>query len=227
MSREVSEFLMSHGVVMTHSTLYHPTRNSQYEREIGTIRRTIHLALRSLKLADCQWELVLVRVLHSILFLLCTSTNQTSHERLFSFHRRSFNGYSLPSWLTTPGSVLLRRFVCSSKSDLLMEEIEFDSANPYYAHIRYLDGRQTMVSTKDLARSPKNPSGQESSTSSEETMPVSAEDDNQNIARTESKGNDQKYEAQDLEEPDDSCVPDGSSPSPVSKPSEPLRRSMS
>lgn len=207
---------------MTHSTPYHPTGNSQCEREIGTIRRTVRLALRSLKLPDCQWELFLDRVLHSIRSLLCTATNQTPHERLFSFHRRSFNGYSFSSWLATPGPILLRRFVRSSKSDPLVEEVELESANPYYAHIRNPNGRQSTVSTKDLARSPKNPSGRKCSTSIEETMPVSAEDDNRNIARTESEVNDQKLETPDPPEPGDSCVPDDSSPSPVSKPSERL-----
>ena len=163
MSQEVSNFLLSHGVLLTHSTPYHPTGNSQCEREIGTIWRTVRLALRTLKLPECQWEQVLDQVLNSIRSLLCTSTNQTPHERLLSFHRKSFNGYSLPSWLATPGPVLLRRFVRSSKSDPLVEEVELESANPFYAHIRYPDGRQSTVSTKDLARSPKDPGARERS----------------------------------------------------------------
>ena len=133
MSQEVSNFLLSHGVLLTHSTPYHPTGNSQCEREIGTIWRTVRLALRTLKLPECQWEQVLDQVLNSIRSLLCTSANQIPHERLLSFHRKSFNGYSLPSWLATPGPVLLRRFVRSSKSDPLVEEVELESANPFYA----------------------------------------------------------------------------------------------
>lgn len=63
MSREVSDFLASHGVVMTHSTPYHPQGNSQCEREIGTIWRTVSLALRSLKLPDQWWEHVELSIL--------------------------------------------------------------------------------------------------------------------------------------------------------------------
>ncbi|XP_045127722.1 uncharacterized protein K02A2.6-like [Portunus trituberculatus] len=111
MSREVQQFLMEHGVVMTHSTPYHPQGNAQCERENGVIWKAVKLAIRSRKIHESQWELVLDHALHSIRSLLCTTTNQTPHERLFSFHRKSSNGYSLPSWLTSPGPVLLRKFV--------------------------------------------------------------------------------------------------------------------
>lgn len=79
MSKEVSEFLMSHGVVITHSTPYHPTGNGQCERETDTIWKTVRLALRSLKLAECLWELVLDTLLHYIRSLLCAATDQTLH----------------------------------------------------------------------------------------------------------------------------------------------------
>ena len=156
MSREVSDFLASHGVVMTHSTPYHPQGNSQCEREIGTIWRTVRLALRSLKLPDHQWEHVLGRALHSVRSLLCTATNQTPHERLFAFSRRSSNGYSLPSWLSSPGPVLLRKFVRHSKSDPLVEYVDLESATPHYALVRHPDGRKATVSTRDLAPTPAN-----------------------------------------------------------------------
>ncbi|XP_045103909.1 uncharacterized protein LOC123512200 [Portunus trituberculatus] len=70
---------------------------------------------------------------------------------------KSFNGHSLPSWLTSPGPVLLRKFVRTSKSDPLVEEVDLESATPHYAHIRYPDGRQSTVSTKDLAPTPRDP----------------------------------------------------------------------
>lgn len=155
MSREVADFLLSHGVVMTHSTPYHPQGNGQCEREIGTIWKAVRLALKSFKLPESQWELVLDRVLHSIRSLLCTATNQTPHERLFSFPRKSFSGYSLPSWLATPGPVLLRKFIRNSKSDPLVEEVDLERATPNYAHIRHPDGRRSTVSTRDLAPTPK------------------------------------------------------------------------
>ena len=173
MSREVSEFLANHGVVMTHSTPYHPQGNSQCEREVRTIWRTVRLALRSLKLPDHQWEHVLGRALHSIRSLLCTATNQTPHERLFAFSRKSSNGYSLPSWLSSPGPVLLRKFVRRSKSDPLVEYVDLENATPHYALVRHPDGRKTTVSTRDLAPAPATSTpSQEGSTVSDQMVPA-------------------------------------------------------
>ena len=56
--------------------------------------------------------------------LLCTATNQTPHERTFNFQRRSTSGSSIPSWLATPGPVLIKRHVRSSKFDPLTDESE-------------------------------------------------------------------------------------------------------
>lgn len=198
MSKEVSEFLTSHGVVMTHSTPYHPTGNAQCEREIGTIWKTVQLALRSHKLPECQWELVLDTALHSIRSLLCTATNQTPHERLFAFPRKSFNGYSLPTWLTAPGPVLLRKFVRTSKSDPLVEEVDLESANPYYAHIRYPDGRESTVSTKDLAPTQQNSKPGQDDSQKTQDLPPSVE------ATVSSEGTDSGREASEIinSEPD-------------------------
>ena len=54
MSREVSEFLTSYGVVMIHFSPYHPQGNGQCERAIGTIWRSVCLALKSLNLPLSQ-----------------------------------------------------------------------------------------------------------------------------------------------------------------------------
>jgi len=151
MSREVTQFLWSHGVVMTHSTPYHPMGNGQCERENGSIWKGVRLALHSRNLPITQWETVLDTVLHSLRSLLCTATNETPHERLFAFPRKSPSGYSLPTWLSTPGPVLLRKFVRQSKSDDLVEPVDLVSATPHYARVRYPNGRESTVSTRDLA----------------------------------------------------------------------------
>lgn len=153
MSREVSEFLSKHGVVMTHSTPYHPQVNGQCEKENGVVWKAIRLALHSRNLPEGQWELVLNNALHSIRSLLCTATNQTPHKRLFSFPRKSSNGYSLPSWLSQPGPVYVRKFVRTSKSDSLVEPAGLINATPQYSRVQYEDGREATVSTKDLAPS--------------------------------------------------------------------------
>ena len=62
-----------------------------------------------------------------------------------------------------PGSVLLRKFVCSNKQDDLVEEVELTHVNPTYAHIRYKDGRETALSLSDLAPCPRNASNIEHS----------------------------------------------------------------
>lgn len=89
--------------------------------------------------------------LHSVRSLLCTATNTTPHERFFKHPRRSGNGTSLPTWLLTPGPVLLRSHVRSSKYAPLVEKVHLLEANPKYAHIQFPDGRESTVSLRHLA----------------------------------------------------------------------------
>ena len=109
------------------------------------------LALKSKNLPTSEWERVLPDALHSIRSLICTSTNVTPHERLFNYQRRSTSGQSVPSWLSTPGPVLLKRHVRNSKYDPMVDEAELIEANPQYAHVRLCNGRETTVSLRDLA----------------------------------------------------------------------------
>lgn len=104
-----------------------------------------------------HWERVLPEVLHSIRSLLCTATNETPHERFFNFQRRSSFGNGLPSWLLTPGQVLVRRYVRSSKHEPLTDQVELVDVNPMYASVKYPDGRESTVSIRDLAPSPESP----------------------------------------------------------------------
>ncbi|KAL7644528.1 UNVERIFIED_CONTAM: hypothetical protein RMT77_005360 [Armadillidium vulgare] len=99
------------------------------------------------------WELVLPDALHSIRSLLCTATNATPHERLFSFPRKTSLGLSIPSWLVEPGSVLLKKYV-RCKDDPLVEEVQLLEANPQFAHVRFPNGREDTLSIRDLASAP-------------------------------------------------------------------------
>ena len=63
-------------------------------------------------------------------------------------------GTSLPPWMK-PGPVLLRRFVHSSKNDNMVDKVELIDVNPSYASIKYPDGRQSLVSLRDLAPYPE------------------------------------------------------------------------
>ena len=65
-----------------------------------------------------------------------------------SFHIHS--DHSLPTWLSMPGPVLLRRHVRASKYEPLVDEVVLLEANTQYAHIRFTNGRESTVSVSDL-----------------------------------------------------------------------------
>lgn len=151
MSHDLKSFLTSQGIATSRTTPYNPRGNGQVERYNGIIWKTVMLTLRSNNLKTEHWEEVLDSALHSIRSLLCTATNVTPHERMFHHPRRSFNGSSIPTWLAKSGPVLMKRHVRSSKYDPLVEEVELIEANPEYAYVRLPNGRETTVSTRDLA----------------------------------------------------------------------------
>ncbi|XP_046862179.1 uncharacterized protein LOC124455579 [Xenia sp. Carnegie-2017] len=154
MSQELKEYLSQRGIATSRTTPYHPMGNGQVERYNGIVWKAIRLSLKSASLPDSKWEMVLPDALHSARSLLSTATNSTPHERFFGFQRRSTHGTSLPTWLQSPGPVLLRRYVRTSKNDPLVDQVELKEANPTYAHIKYLDGRESTVSLRDLAPLP-------------------------------------------------------------------------
>jgi len=152
MSKELKQHLHSLGVATSRTTPYNPQGNGQCERYNGIIWCTVKLMLASDDLLPSCWELVLQKALHAIRSLLCTPTNATPHERFFMHLRRSTKGSTLPNWLLQPGNVLMKKNVRRSKDDALVEEVELLEANHEYAHIRYADGRESTVSTRQLAR---------------------------------------------------------------------------
>ena len=148
---EVKSFLTKHGVATSRTTPYNPRGNGQCERYNGVIWKTVLLALKSCNLPTSAWQDVLPTALHSIRSLLCTSTNCTPHERMFVHQRRTATGDSIPTWLTKPGPVFLRKHVRRSKYDPVVQEVELIEANPEYAHVRFDNGREGTVSLRDLA----------------------------------------------------------------------------
>lgn len=163
MAQELKEYLTRIGVATSRTTPYNPQGNGQVERYNGIIWKTINLSLKSRNLPTERWEEVLPVSLHAVRSLLCTATNETPHERMFKHPRRSTSGTSIPTWLTSPGTVLLKKHVRGSKYDPLVEEVELLECNPDYAHVRYPDGRETTVSVRHLA-----PRGTESQGHSEQ-----------------------------------------------------------
>ena len=59
----------------------------------------------------------------------------------------------MPTWLLSPGPVLLRRFV-RSKDDPLSDQVLLVDANPSSARILFPNGKENTVSTSDLAPCP-------------------------------------------------------------------------
>lgn len=154
MSSELKHFLTSLGVACSRTSPYNPQGNGQIERLNGTLWKTIQLCLRSKSEQISNWEHVLHVALHCIRSLLCVSTNETPHERMFFHPRRSPNGEALPSWLMSPGPVLMKRNVRFSKYEPSVDEVELLEANPSYSFVRLPDGRETTVSNKQLAPRP-------------------------------------------------------------------------
>ena len=152
--RETRSFLTERGIAFSTSTPYHPQGNSQCERVNQTVWRTIKLLLHGKRLPEERWESVLLEAMHAIRSLVCLSTNETPYERLFRFSRKAMFGAALPSWLLSPGTVLLRRFV-RNKGEPLRDPVELIEANGKYAVIRHSDGQQSTVSTYDLAAYPR------------------------------------------------------------------------
>ena len=153
LSHEIKEYLLYRGIASSHSSLYHPTGNSQCKRVNQTIWRTIKLILHGRSLPEELWEDVLQEGLHCIRSLVCLATNETPHERMFKFQRKAMTGISMPTRLLTPGTILLRRFI-RHKSDPQCKQVKLLDANPTYAHVILLDGCKSTVSTSDLATWP-------------------------------------------------------------------------
>lgn len=99
-----------------------------------------------------QRERILLDALHSVRSLLCTAINATSHERLFSYTRKSTSQISLPTWLTTLRPELPRRSARSSKYDPFVDEVELINYNSRYAHVCSQDRSKDTVSLRNLTR---------------------------------------------------------------------------
>ena len=169
MSDSLKAFLNNKGVATSRSSPYNPTGNGQVERYNAIVWNAVKLALASRDLPIKFWECVLPDALHSIRSLLCTATNATPHERMFSFTRRSSCGGTIPSWLTQQSRVLMKNFKRQSKYDPLVEEVELVDVNPEYAFVRLDNGRETSVSLKHLAPLGSGNNQTENSTISSET----------------------------------------------------------
>eukprot|EP00794_Sanderia_malayensis_P013431 gene13431-14811_t len=187
MSQELRQFLTSKGVATSRTTSYNPMGNGQVEKYNDTVWKAVATPLKSRNLKPEQCQLVLTDVLHAIRSLLCTATNETPHERFMNFSCRSSTGSSIPSWLTEPGPVYVKQHVRPNKFVPLVEKADILQANAHYAHIRYPDGRETTVSTKDLA-----PYGQMGHPESPTSTQLSQEDHRETFSSAQPPGLERK-----------------------------------
>ena len=153
-SQELRNYLLSLGIGASNTTSYNPRGNGQCEKYNGVIWKGIQLALKTKGLDNSKWESVLPDVLHSQRSLLCTATNCTPHDRMFSFLRRSVTGVTLPAWLCEKGPVLLRRNVRRSKYEPYADEVELLHSGPTYACVKLQNGTMKNVSLRHLAPLP-------------------------------------------------------------------------
>ena len=110
-------------------------------------KKTINLCLRTLNLDKDNWEKVLPMTLSSMRALLCKSTNETPHSRLFNFQRHPKKGTEIPDFLTRPDSTILHKQHIRNKGDPLLEKV----ISPYFARVDFENGRRETVSTRNLA----------------------------------------------------------------------------
>ena len=68
--------------------------------------------------------------------------NSTPHEEFFE-------GQAVPTLLSEPGKIFVKKHVKKSKHNPIVEEAELLYANSQYAHMKLLNGQETTVSIKD------------------------------------------------------------------------------
>ena len=141
-------------IATSYTSVYNLTGNGQCKKYNDVIWSGVKLALKDKSLPISKWKVVLPQVLHSVRSPLCTSTNVTPHKRFFNFQRRSVLGISVPSWLSSPGTVYVRKHTRQSKYESLVEKSDLIHATPQHARIRFSGGREATVPLNDVAPIP-------------------------------------------------------------------------
>ena len=151
MSKEFIAFLRGKDIAYSRTSVYNPRGNGQCEKYNDIIWSGVKLALKSRNWPLSKWDVVLIDVLHSILSLLCTVANTNPHERFLTFNCCSTLGIFVPSWLSSPGSVLLKHHVRTSKYNPLVDKVELIQASLTHARLRWQNGREVTVSLRDAS----------------------------------------------------------------------------
>lgn len=123
LSADLRLFMHSRGIVTCRTT-------SQVERHSEIIWKAVSIALKFRRLPVIQWEIVIAEALHSIRSFLSIATNETTHERLLKYQRRSSSGVFIPTWLSVPGPILLKWHARQCKYEPLVDEVGLIEATP-------------------------------------------------------------------------------------------------
>ena len=161
LSDETQNYLLGRSISTSKTSRYNPQGNGQVEKLNGTLWKAVQVTLHSRNLKSSDWEEVLPDALHSIRSLLCTATNETPHERMFNFTRKSTTGKTIPSWVR-PGPVYVRNQPRRSKNDPPVTSATLIHVNPQYAHVRLQSGVETTASLRDVSRHPDSETKQSS-----------------------------------------------------------------
>ena len=160
-SKEVKDFLWMHGVASSNSTVYNPTGNSQVERYVGTIWKTIVLNCGERRMSLNQWNKCVNVSLDNIRSLVNTCTGKIPHDRMFGFPRKivsidTLDNVGKSRYQYLPGDrVFIKRFV-KGKFDPLVEEVIMHNCNPNYSEVELSDGRMVKISNKNISHNPNN-----------------------------------------------------------------------
>ena len=107
--KEIKLFLNERGIGSTFSSICSPRDSFQCEHFNGMIWNTIKLALRTRGLKTSQWEMAIPEFLHGLWSLVRTATSEFSHDRFFKFTHRSMFDTTVPTWMSEPGPVYVRK----------------------------------------------------------------------------------------------------------------------
>eukprot|EP00111_Clytia_hemisphaerica_P014337 TCONS_00042212-protein len=118
LSEETQSYLLGKSIATSKTSRYNPRCYGQVEQLNGTLWKALQVTLHSRNLKQSDWEDVLPDALHSIRSLLCKTTNETPHDRMFRYSRKSTSGRSIPSWVK-PGPVYIRNQPRRSKNAAL------------------------------------------------------------------------------------------------------------
>lgn len=155
MSQEFNDYCADQGISHSRTTPYNPKGNGQCERFNGVIQKNIECILHSRKLPESKWEQVLPEALSAIRELMCTSTRESPHDRIFNSSRKGHDhkAFVLPKWLADGKRALFKNPV-RNKADPRVIPIQIlEVVNEHFARVLFQGGRIDTVSTEHLAPS--------------------------------------------------------------------------